>query len=157
MPDIAPPLGPQPFTFEPRKAPWEVAAFGRTFRLLTWVLLVGLGLWMLSLQQAHDSQAASWGIAAWLLMLLTAWNIQRSRTRLSPEGLHQSWIWNKQMAMSELAYAHLIRWRGLEWLVAPRLYVRNLTGKFTVIYCADSEMLDDMQRLSEELRAFYTH
>lgn len=144
------------FVFQPRAPAREVAAFSAPFRTLAWALLLGLGVWMLNVKQAYGSNAAVWGMAAWAMMFWTVWNIQRSRTRLSTEGLYQSWIWNKQMAMSDLAYTHLIRVRALDWLIAPRLYVRSLSGRFTVIYCADPDMLDDMARLSRELHAFHT-
>lgn len=144
------------FAFEPRNPEREVAAFSTSFRALAWALLLGLGGWMLSVKQAHGSSAAMWGIAAWGMMLWTVWNIQHSRTRLNAQGLHQTWIWNKEMAIADLAYARLIRVHALDWLIAPRLYVRNLSGRFTVIYCADPEMLEDMSRLSEELYLFHT-
>ena len=151
-----PPLTLRGFVFEPRHPEREAAAFSVSFRVLAWALLIGLGTWMLGVKQAYGSNAAVWGMAAWAMMAWTVWNIQRSRTRLSAEGLHQTWIWNKQMAMSDLAYAHLIRVRALDWLIAPRLYVRSLSGRFTVIYCADADMLEDMARLSRELYAFHT-
>ena len=99
---------------------------------------------------------ALWGALAWLLMAATVWAIERSRTTLTHEGLLQTWLWDKKMAMRELAFARLIRFRGFDWLIAPRLYVRNLSGKFTVIYCADRAMLEDMQRLCTELHQFRT-
>jgi hypothetical protein len=151
-----PPLTLRGFAFQPRHPEREVAAFSIPFRILAWALLLGLGAWMLGIKQAYGSNAAVWGMAAWAMMAWTVWNIQRSRTRLSAEGLRQTWIWNKQMAMADLAYAHLIRVRMLDWLIAPRLYVRSLSGRFTVIYCADPEMLEDMARLSRELYAFHT-
>ncbi len=150
------PLSVPGFAFQPLNPDREVAAFSTSFRTLAWALLLGLGAWMLNVKQAHGSHAALWGVAAWTMMAWTVWNIQRSRTRLSAQGLRQTWIWNKQMAMSDLAYARLIRVRALDWLIAPRLYLRNLSGRFTVIYCADPDMLDDMARLSRELYAFHT-
>lgn len=150
------PLSVQRFEFHARHPDRQAAAFSAPFRTLAWALLLGLGAWMLSVKQAYGSNAAVWGIAAWSMMLWTVWNIQRSRTRLNAQGLHQTWIWNKQMAIADLAYARLIRIRMLDWLIAPRLYVRNLSGRFTVIYCADAEMLEDMARLCSELRNFYT-
>ena len=58
-------------------------------------------------------------------------------TRWTPRALHQSWVWDKKMELGELAYGKLIRVRGLDWLIAPRLYVRTLVGKFAVFYAAD--------------------
>jgi hypothetical protein len=150
------PLSVPGFAFQPRHPEREVAAYSAPFRTLAWAVLLGLGVWMLSVQQAYGRNAAVWGAAAWVMMFWTVWNIQRSRTRLNTLGLQQTWIWNKHMAMADLAYAHLIRVRALDWLIAPRLYVRSLSGRFTVIYCADADMLEDMARLSRELYAFHT-
>ena len=55
------------------------------------------------------------------------------------------------MELRELAYGRLIRVRGLEWLIAPRLYVRTLTGKFTVFYAASPDMIREFERLVAEL------
>ena len=42
----------------------------------------------------------------------------------------------------------------LDWLIAPRLYVRTLLGKFAVFYAADPSMLAEFERLLAELKAF---
>jgi len=44
--------------------------------------------------------------------------------------------------------------RGLDWLIAPRLYLRTLPGKFAVFYLADPALLAESQRLVRELKAF---
>jgi hypothetical protein len=147
-------FGPAPFAFTPSVPAEPVAAFTRPFRVLAWLLLAGLAVGMGKSPETWHTPLALWGALAWLLMATTVWAIERSRTTLSPEGLLQTWLWDKKMAMRELAYARLIRFRGLDWLIAPRLYVRNLSGKFTVIYCADRAVLDDMQRLCAELHRF---
>ena len=58
------------------------------------------------------------------------------------------------MAYEELAYAKLIRVRGLEWFMAPRFYVRTLMGKFAVFYVTDPVVMAECERLSQELQAF---
>ena len=78
----------------------------------------------------------------------------RSRARLDAHGIHQTWIWDKHMPYDELAYAKLIRVRGLEWFMAPRFYVRSLMGKFAVFYVSDHAVQQECERLSEELAAF---
>ena len=149
-------FGPAPFAFTPTVSPQAVAAFTRPFRVLAWLLLGGLALWMLQSPETWLTPIALWGVLAWLLMAATVWAIERSRTTLTQEGLRQTWLWDKKMDMRELAFARLIRLRGFDWLIAPRLYVRNLSGKFTVIYCANPAMLEDMQRLCTELHHFRT-
>jgi hypothetical protein len=77
-----------------------------------------------------------------------------SRSRLDATGIHQTWIWDKHMRYDELAYAKLIRIRGLEWFMAPRFYVRTLMGKFAVFYVSSPHVQHECERLSAELSAF---
>ena len=147
-------LGPAPFVFTPQAPDRMVPAFSRSFKALAWAMLLGLGGWMTTFQESWHTPAALWGGLAWLLMAATVWAVGRSQTRFNSQELFQSWLWDKKMLVRELAYAKLIRVPGLDWLIAPRLYVRNLSGKFTVIYCADTAVLQDMRRLCSELDAF---
>ncbi len=81
----------------------------------------------------------------------------RSVTRLDGQAvteLRQTWIWTKRMPLGELAYARVIRVRGFEWLIAPRIYVRTLLGKFAVFYAADPRMIAQFERLAAELKSF---
>jgi hypothetical protein len=121
-----------------------------------------IGSWMFQLWQAGKlvpagtatAAALGWPIAALAIMAYTWWHIQTSKTTLTSDELLQTWMWNKKMALGELAYGKLIRVRGFDWLIAPRLYVRTLMGKFAVFYAADGKMLDEFERLVRELQAF---
>jgi len=44
--------------------------------------------------------------------------------------------------------------RGLETVLAPRLYARTLNGKITVLYTSDPLVLKDFERLCQELTRF---
>lgn len=155
-------IGPPPFKFAPRVEKMRVRAFSTPFRLLATVMVFGIEVWMYLLWQAGDltppgvstSAALGWPLAAIGVMLYTWWYIVTSRTTLTATTLHQSWVWEKKMEMGELAYGKLIRVRGFEWLIAPRLYVRTLLGKFAVFYAADPAMLAEFERLIVELKAF---
>ena len=157
-----PPLGPPPFRFAPEGGTLRAAAFSRFFRLLATGLVAATGAWMFQLWQSgkltpegmSTASALGWPLAGLAVMAYTWWHIQTSKTSLSAEGLHQTWIWDKKMELRELAYAKLIRVPGLDWLIAPRLYVRTLLGKFAVFYCADRAMLAEFERLTRELQAF---
>ncbi len=162
-PGTPPPLGPEPFRFEPHDGGVEGAAFSRSFQAITLLTVLGSGYWLLSLWQLgkfggstglDGLRAAGWFIVGWSLLAWTAWHVMQSRARLDAQGLHQTWIWDKHMAYGELAYAKLIRIRGLEWLVAPRFYVRTLLGKFAVFYVTDATVIEECERLSAELKAF---
>ncbi len=158
----AEPLGPPSFRFTPSVQPMRVRAFSLPFRLLATVMVFGIEVWMYVLWQAGQlsppglstAAALGWPLAAVGIMLYTWWHIVTSRTTLTPTSLHQSWMWDKKMELGELAYGKLIRVPGLDWLIAPRLYVRTLLGKFAVFYAADAAMLAEFERLIAELKAF---
>ena len=141
----------------------EGPAFSRTFQILTLFTVLGTGYWLLSLWQlgkfGGDTglaglRSAGWFVLAWALLAWTAGQVVRSRFRIDSQGLHQSWLWDKHQPFDDLAYAKLLRVRGLEWLMAPRLYTRTLAGKFTVFYVSRPDMLETAIRLSKELEAF---
>ena len=155
-------LGPAPFLFSPRTDPLRVRAFSLPFRVLATVCVFGIAAWMLVLWQAGQltppglstAAALGWPLAALAVLLYTWWQIVTSRTTLTAGKLHQSWIWDKKMELRELAYGKLIRVPGLDWLVAPRLYVRTLMGKLAVFYASDAAMIAEFERLVAELKAF---
>ena len=156
-------LGPKPFVFLPTTDPLEGPAFSRAFQAITWVTLLGSGYWLLSLWQQgkfggetglDGLRAAGWFVLGWGLLAWTTWHVMFSHCRLDATGIHQTWIWDKHMSYDELAYAKLIRIRGLEWFMAPRFYVRTLLGKFAVFYVSSPHVQQECERLSAELSAF---
>ena len=58
------------------------------------------------------------------------------------------------MEVGELAYGKLIRVRGLDWLIAPRLYVRTCSGSSPCSTLPIRSMLAEFERLIAELKAF---
>lgn len=116
------------------------------------------GLWKSGILEFGSSAAQQETGVIWLSMVLglmayTLWHILKSRTALASDGLRQSWLWDKQVLFKELAYIKLIRIPGLDWLIAPRVYTRNLSGKSAVFYVADHAMLAEVNRLVAD----YTH
>jgi hypothetical protein len=153
-------LGPPPFRFKPSQGPaMEGPAFSRFFKVLATALVLGTCWWFLRLWLGGKVSGGAvsiltWFLAALAMMLYTCWHIVRSRTTLDGEMLRQTWVWQKKMELRELAYGKLVRVRGLEWLIAPRLYVRTLMGKFAVFYTSDPALLAEFERLVSELKAF---
>lgn len=149
----------EPFRFTPEGGEVAGPAFSRTFRAFATVIVGGCILWFAQLWSrgalgSGVSTGTGWFIAGLVLMAWTWWSIMVSRTRISASGLHQRWVWDKAMPFDDLAYARLIRVPGLGWLIAPRLYVRTLAGKFTVFYGASPALIREFERLGEELKAF---
>lgn len=151
-------VGPPPFRFTPSQPRMQSAAFSRTFKLAALGLVGGTIAWFVSLWRSgrlgSDDALFGWGLCALALMAATLWKMFSSRTTLDGEALHQTWLWDKKMELRELAYARMVRVRGLDWLVAPRIYVRTLLGKFAVFHAADPALLAEFERLVVELRAF---
>lgn len=151
-------MGPPPFRFTPDASGSTGPAFSRPFKVLATVIVFACAVSLFRAWLATRANGlgvgGGWFMAGLTLMLYTWWHILRSTTRIAPDGLYQSWVWDKQMDMRELAYGKLIRVRGLEWLIAPRLYVRTLMGKFAVFYAASPEMVSEFERLVRELKDF---
>ena len=156
-------LAPAPFVFHPQGGDVSGPAFSRSFKAITMLTVLGSGYWLISLWQQgkfggdtglDGLQSAGWFVLGWGLLAWTAWHVMTSTARLTHEGLHQSWVLDKHMAYDELAYAKLIRVRGLEWFMAPRFYVRTLAGKFSVFYVTSPDVMAECERLSHELSEF---
>ncbi|KAF1045257.1 hypothetical protein [Xylophilus sp.] len=148
-----------PFRFAPAAGVQEGPAFSPAFRLLASAIVFGCAGWMFSLWPAGSLGAGGrsgigWFGAALVLMGWTWIAILRSRTRVDAAAVSQRWIWHKRLELGDLAYAKVLRVRGLEWLVAPRLYLRTFSGRFAVFYAADAALLAEFDRLAAELRAW---
>jgi hypothetical protein len=133
-----------------------VPAFSRTFKLLALLIVAASASWMYQLwstgrlaanSTVSPSNGLIWLLCGWLLMAFTLGSIYRSKTTLTASTLKQTWIWDKEVALTELVYGKLIRFKGFDWLVAPRLYVRTMMGKFIVFYAADKAMITEFQKL----------
>ena len=163
---VMPWMGPPAFHFSTPQGPVAGPAFSTAFKVLATVIVGGCAAALTQMGLAGQlgqptsagapvaSVGLSWFAAGLLLMGVTWWNILRSVTSLDADGLHQSWVWNKHMPLRDLAYAKLIRVRGLDWLIAPRLYVRTLDGKFAVFYAASPQLLAAFEHLGSSLKTF---
>ena len=149
-------MEPSPFRFVVDSVGKTSPAFTKSFKVLaTFIVLACAAALMrtwLDSRLSSNTTGGGWFIAGLLLMLYTWWNILSSVTCLGTQGLHQTWMWDKRMEFGDLAYGKLIRVRGFDWLIAPRLYVRTLMGKFAVFYAASPEMLREFERLVVELK-----
>ena len=141
-----------PYPYTPPAQPMSGPAFGPVFRLLAWSILLALAVWIWRLQPDWRSSQGAWVGVAWAMLAFICWHIQRSRIVLDGEKIEQTWMWRRRMSLRELAYLKVMRVRGLEFLIAPRLYARNLGSTFSFFYCADKAMLDEFARLAEALR-----
>ncbi|MEO6291720.1 MAG: hypothetical protein ABIO88_03780 [Burkholderiaceae bacterium] len=132
-------------------------AFSLPFRILALLLIEGAAWWGYVLWShgklgTSVTTSAFWLLAALVLMCVTVFFVFRSVTSISASHLKQSWIWDKEMLVADLAYVKLIRLKGFDWLIAPRLYARTHGGKFASFYAANSSVLQQFELLSAKLR-----
>jgi hypothetical protein len=133
------------------------SAFSLSFKFLALLLVEGIAWWGYVLWShgklgSTELKSTYWLIAALLLLCITVFYVFRSITSISATQIKQSWIWNKEMQVAELAYAKLIRVKGLDWLIAPRVYVRSHGGKFATFYASNRQVIQQFEKLCEQLK-----
>jgi hypothetical protein len=132
-------------------------AFSVAFRILALLLVEGVTWWGYVLWSngklgGSVNSSLVWLLSALMLMCITVFYVFRSETSVTSDHLRQSWIWDKEMLIADLAYVKLIRLRGFDWLIAPRLYARSHSGKFSSFYSANSEVIKEFEKISLKLK-----
>ena len=132
-------------------------AFSVAFRVLALLLVEGVAWWAYVLWSngklgTSVTTSMLWLLAALALMAITVFYVFRSVTTITATHLKQSWIWDKEMLVADIAYAKLIRLRGFEWLIAPRLYVRTHGGKFASFYASTPNVLQHFEKIHNKLK-----
>jgi len=130
----------------------QAAAFGPVFKTLAWTILLALVVWFWRLDMDWASRQGAFSAMVWAMLAFMVFHIQRSRIVLDHQAIEQSWMWRRRVTLKELAFVKVMRIRGLEFLIAPRIYVRNLGGTFSFFYCHDRALLDEFSRLAEALK-----
>lgn len=150
-----------PFRFTPSAGPsMEGPAYSWAFRAGTALFVASLGFWLALVWLAEESRGhgggglLAWFFAAFAMCTFFLYWILKSRTRIDSDALQQSWYTDKRVSIADLKEIGILRVRGLEWLVTPRVHARTLMGKFTVFHVADRALLAECERLSHELKTF---
>ncbi len=127
--------------------PAEGPAFPLTVRLLATVMVAGMAWW--GLAASPELGAVAWSPTAGVVLggscLLVLWCLVwmwRSRTRVDAQGIHQSWIWDKHVRWDQIAQARLVGVPRLQWLITPRLVVRQRGGAVQIFHSADRRVLE---------------
>ena len=131
-------------------------AFSIPFRVFALLLVEGVACWAYVLWRGGRlgdtfNNSALWLLAALASMAITVFYVFRSVTTVNNTHLKQSWIWNKEMLISDVAYVKLIRLRGFDWLIAPRLYARTHGGKFASFYASTPAVLEQFEKINNKL------
>ena len=126
--------------------PWTVKAIASVMvgglLLLAWKSL-DLAAW-----KALDLGGKLFLMAATGVVLSGYWGILTSRTRFDGERIVQSWLWRKEVRVSEITQLKLIYVPGLTWILVPRLIVRSGGLTLTTFHLADAQVLASCRRLA---------
>lgn len=149
---------PEPFRFTPSAGPVTGPAFSLAYRVVTTIFVLSIGVWLSLVWLGENVRGSSalllWFLAAFAMCVFFLYWILKGRTSIDANALHQTWFADKHVAIADLVSVGVLRIRGLEWLVAPRIHVRTLTGKSVLIHAADPKVLDEFERMASELNAF---
>lgn len=142
--------------FTPRSAQLIGPAFGIGFRVIASSLMVILTVWGIRVLMdpalgPFDRNIVGGALLAYGLLLYMWWTMMRSTTTLTDSMLSQTWFWSKSVPLAQISYAKFLRLRGLEWLVAPRIYVRTGPGPFVSFFAASPEMWEEFEAMAREL------
>ncbi|MES2975079.1 MAG: hypothetical protein V4757_15805 [Pseudomonadota bacterium] len=142
-----------PAAAAPVVAAVEGPAFPLLVKLLASVMMAALLVW--GLRVADEVLATSWspGAAAVLLVaiglvVLCYYWILRSRTTIDATHIRQTWMWNKEVALSDVAHIKFIAVPYMSWLIAPRMVIRARGRGVLVFHTADPEVLRAFARLT---------
>lgn len=148
------PLSPR--LFSPKQAMLVGPAFGTGYRLIATGVMITLTVWGIRLlmdpvSDPFDRNIVAGAMLAYGLLLYMWWVMMRSKTTLTSSSLSQTWFWSKSTPLAQISYAKFMRIRGLEWLVAPRLYVRTGPGPFVSYFAASPALWDEFDAMAREL------
>ena len=131
----------------------EGPAFPRLVKGLSCLLVLSLmaAAWRL----AADTPWSTWPGQTWVFILATMgligycqyW-ILFSRTRIDNRTLSQTWMWRKQIALTDITQAKFIYLPYLAWLIAPRLVLRVRGHGVVVFHAAQTSVMQAFARLS---------
>jgi hypothetical protein len=128
-------------------------AFSVGVKLLASGMMGGLAVYGWRTLDAMQSTRWSWPalllmvVALGLVVLCYVWML-RSRTCISSTHVRQSWIRDKQIALSDITQIKLIYFPRLAWLISPRLVVRSRMPGTMVFHSADAQVLQAFARLT---------
>jgi hypothetical protein len=141
-------------SIEPGKATAvEGPAFSVGVKLLAGALMLGLAVYgvrgIVRMSQQPDSLVVLgvMVLAVVCLAVYYAWML-RSRTRVDPTHIHQTWFRPKRVALVDITQLKLIFVPGLAWLISPRLVVRTREPGSIVFHAADAKVIEAFVRLA---------
>jgi hypothetical protein len=100
------------------------------------------------LVRALSTQVTVFVLIAAAMVVAGYWTVLFSRTAIDDGEIRQSGLLPRRVALADIGQLKLIRVRGLEWLVTPRLVVRSRGSGLSTFYCADRGVLQAVEQLA---------
>lgn len=149
-----------PDSFQPSQTELRCPSFGPVHKAMVLGALVALTAWGYRLGASHGwewNNPVLMFLATYAMLLYMCWVLLTGHTTLTASELSQDWFWRKSVALDGIAYVRLFRIRGLEWLIAPRLYVRTGAGPMRAYHAYGVQMWEEFQRWTEVVSAQMNH
>jgi hypothetical protein len=148
-----------PPPYQPQAPHVTGPAFGPVFRACATGLVFALVIWGARVVtqnglDAVDPTLLSWVLAGLGLVLVMGWTMVRSTTTLTTESLSQTWFWKKSTPLADIGYAKFMRFKGLEWLIAPRLYVRTGHGPFKTYHAGHPALWEAFEAMAAHFEPY---
>lgn len=105
-------------------------AYSRGFKVFATIVTLALALYCASIAMRFALPAFGIGVKALLggaaiMLAVSYYWFLRARTTVDVRGIHQTWVYNKQVAWSDVRGARMIGIPYLTWLFPPRMVVRT--------------------------------
>ena len=127
-------------------------AYGAGFKVLATILTIVLAGYCASVAWRFPLLSFGFGVKALLagagLMLgVSYYWFLRARTTIDETGIRQSWLYDKQVAWSDVRGAKMIGIPYVSWLFPPRMIVRT-GSSFTTFNGGSREVLIEFAKIS---------
>ena len=95
-----------------------------------------------------STHLSAFAMIAVAIVAVGFWGVLYSRTMIDDLEIRQSGLLPRRIALADIGQLKLIRVRGLEWLITPRLVVRARGAGLSTFYCADPGVLRAVEQLA---------
>lgn len=128
-------------------------SFPWTVKAMATLLLVVLLVQGWQVIDRHPWRDLGWPAGLFLLAVAVViasgyWGILTSRTSIDGHSIRQTWLWPKEVLLTDITQVKLLHVPGLSWLVVPRLVVRSGSMNLTTFHAADERVLAAMRLLA---------
>lgn len=95
-----------------------------------------------------SAHLSAFALIAAAIVVVGYWTVLNSRTSIDDREIRQSGLLPRRVALADIGQLKLIRMRGLEWLITPRLVVQARGSGLCTFYCADPNVLQAVEQLA---------